>query len=216
VSSSQVSLEDIRSEALATLGSVEPGQGLDERTRALLRLAVHAAALDADGTRAMAESALDAGVDSEQLTETLVLVSGIGMHSLLEGCLALGEALRDRANPVMNAEFDEGRDRLWKQYVETDPYWSHETPDFVETLLRLSPEAYQAFFAFVAVPWRTRALRVVTKELIALAVDATPSHRYLPGLRLHLATLIRFGVGRAAILEALEIAADAPPHRGVR
>jgi alkylhydroperoxidase/carboxymuconolactone decarboxylase family protein YurZ len=216
VSTDPVSLEDIRSEALAALHSVPAGQGLDERTRALLRLAVHAAALDADGTRTMAESALEAGADPEQLIETLVLVAGIGMHSLLEGCLGLGEVLRDRADPVMTAELDEGRARLWSQYVETDPYWSRDTPDFVETLLRLSPDGYQAFFAFVGVPWRTRALRTVTKELIALAVDATPSHRYLPGLSLHLDTLIRFGVGREAILEALEIAADAPPHRGVR
>jgi alkylhydroperoxidase/carboxymuconolactone decarboxylase family protein YurZ len=211
----QVSLEDLRSEALAALVSVKTGNGLDEQTRALLRLAVHAAALDADGTREIAESALDAGAEPAQLIETLVLMAGIGMHSLLEGCLGLGEVLRERASPMMSAGFDEGRARLWRRHVEADPFWSRDTPEFVETLLRLSPEGYEAFFAFVAVPWKTRALRAVTKELIALAVDATPSHRYLPGFRQHLATLIHFGVGRAAILEALEIAAAAPPHRGV-
>jgi alkylhydroperoxidase/carboxymuconolactone decarboxylase family protein YurZ len=216
VVSSEVTLEDIRAQALVALHAVQDGEGLDERTRALLRLAVHATALDAEGTRTMAESALDAGAGPEQLIETLVLVSGIGMHSLLESCVTLGASLRDRADPMMTAELDQGRARLWDQYVEHDRYWSRDTPEFVDTLLRLSPDAYQAFFGFVAVPWKTRALRAVTKELLALAVDATPSHRYLPGLQLHLAALIGFGVGRTAILETLEIAADAPPHRGVR
>jgi hypothetical protein len=48
-----------------------------------------------------------------------------------------------------------------------------------------------------------------------MAGDATPSHRYLPGMRLHLANAVRRGAGRTAILHALDLAAEAPAHPGV-
>ncbi|MNG36489.1 hypothetical protein D3C84_1235290 [compost metagenome] len=68
---------------------------------------------------------------------------------------------------------------------------------------------------YCAVPWKTAALRAYLKELISLAVDAAPSHRFMPGLRLHLANAVQLGVGRKAILQALAIASDAPLHRGI-
>jgi hypothetical protein len=65
------------------------------------------------------------------------------------------------------------------------------------------------------VPWRTRALRGWVKELMSMATHATPTHRYLPGMRLHLTNAVRLGAGRAGILHALDIAAAAPSHPGV-
>ncbi len=101
----------------------------------------------------------------------------------------------------------------------SDRYWDameNEVPGFLDALLRLSPEAFEAFFVYCAVPWKTSALSTLTKELISMAVDAAPTHRYAPGMRLHLANALRLGAGKAAILQALDIAAQAPPHRGVR
>ena len=215
MSKSELSLPDIRAEVLAALSGADDGASLDEPTAALLRLAVRVAAIDATGTRRFTERALDAGATAAQVTEALVLVSGIWMHALLEGCLSLGEVLRS-GDPAMVNPLDERRAELWKRRVEDDPYWSNATPAFVEPLLRLSPEAYEAFFVYCAIPWKTRALDLLTKELIALSVDATVTHRYLPGVRLHVTGAIRLGAGRAAILETLDIAADAPGHRGVR
>jgi alkylhydroperoxidase/carboxymuconolactone decarboxylase family protein YurZ len=216
MSKRDLTLSDIRAEALAALSGTDDGESLDESTAALLRLAVRVAAIDATGTRRFTERALDAGATAAQVTEALVLVSGIWMHALLEGCLGVGEVLRERGDPAMVDPLDERRAELWKRRVEEDPYWSNETPAFVEPLLRLTPDAYEAFFVYCAVPWKTRALELLTKELIALSVDATATHRYLPGVRMHVAGAMRLGAGRAAILETLDIAADAPGHRGVR
>jgi alkylhydroperoxidase/carboxymuconolactone decarboxylase family protein YurZ len=66
------------------------------------------------------------------------------------------------------------------------------------------------------VPWKSGHLPVLTKELISMAADASPTHRYLPGMRLHLANAIRLGAGRAAIAQVLDIAAAAPGHSGIR
>jgi alkylhydroperoxidase/carboxymuconolactone decarboxylase family protein YurZ len=223
ISPTELSLEDVRVEGLDlldSLGVVDEGQGLDERSAALIGLAVRAsvATLDVRGIRSFAARALDAGATAEQVHETLVLVSALGVHSLMVGSRELASLLRERADPAITAPIDERREALWLENVGSDPFWERmeqEVPGFLDALLRLSPEAFEAFFAYCSLPWRTAALPALTKELMSMATDATHSHRYLPGLRLHLANAVRLGAGRLAVLTALEIGAAAPPHRGV-
>jgi alkylhydroperoxidase/carboxymuconolactone decarboxylase family protein YurZ len=212
------SLADVRAEALRMLKGVLPGEPLDERDAALIQLAVRAAptALDTRGMRTCAEVALDTGATAEQVHETLLLVAGLGFHTLAEGSRRLADILRERGLPLPG--LDERRERLWERHVAGDAYWARleaETPGFLDALLRLSPDGFEAFFAFAGVPWRAGALDARLKELMCMAADATPTHRYLAGLRLHLANALELGVGRAAVLEALAIAARAPVHGGV-
>jgi alkylhydroperoxidase/carboxymuconolactone decarboxylase family protein YurZ len=216
-----VTLDDVKAEALICLGAVEQGDGLDPQTAALIGLAVHACAatLDNEGSELFAARALDAGANGAQIHEVLLLISGLGVHTLIEGSLCVARLLRARGDADMTAPLDDQRARLWEKYVGDAPYWNEmekQAPGFLDALLRLCPEGFEAFFNYCAVPWKTGALRALTKELVSIAVDAMPAHRYLPGLRLHLANAVQLGAGRAAILQTLDIAASAPPHRGVR
>lgn len=214
-----VTLARVREEAHELLAEIPDGDDLDQLTIALIRLAVRASvtALDGSGTDLAIREALDVGATPAQVHETLVVVSGLGVHTLMEGSRRVAKALHERGHPLdgpLDAERTALRDRL----QGTDPYWvdfERELPGFLDSLLRLSPEAYEAFFAYCAVPWRTGAVRGRTKELMSMATDATPTHRYLPGMRLHLANAVRLGAGRTAILHALDIAAAAPTHPGV-
>jgi alkylhydroperoxidase/carboxymuconolactone decarboxylase family protein YurZ len=213
-----VSLDDLNAEALRLLDGIPEGDPLDAATTALIELAVRAAptVLDTDGIRCFSARALDAGASAEQIHDTLVLVAGLGFHTLAEGSRRLAEVLRERGQTV--PPLDDRRGQLRERWIRPDAYWGRleaETPGFVDALLRLSPEAFEAFVAFVSVPWRDGALPAPVKELICMAADATPTHRYRPGLRLHLANAVDRGVGRAAVIEALRIAAAAPIHRGV-
>ena len=213
-----VSLDDLRREALRMLDGVPEGDPLDEATVALIAVAVRAAptVLDTDGVQHYAELALDAGATGEQVHETLLLVAGLGFHTLAEGSRRVAEILNRRGDGL--PALDRRRLQLRERRVGRDAYWSRlevETPGFLEALLRLSPEGFEAFISFVGVPWRSGALRPAVKELICIAADATSGHRYRPGMRLHVANALHLGVGRAAVLEALSIAAAAPAHRGV-
>jgi alkylhydroperoxidase/carboxymuconolactone decarboxylase family protein YurZ len=215
-----VTVADVRAEALSLLGSVPDGDDLDPVAAALITLAVHAAvsALDGDGTDRTIRDALDAGATAAQIHETLVVVSGLGVHTLMEGSRRVAAILRERGDSGLDAPLDEDRTALRARMQGEDPYWDdfeREVPGFLDVLLRLSPEAYEAFFAYTAVPWRTGAVRGQVKELMSLASDATPTHRYLPGMRMHLANAVRLGAGRTAVLHALDIAAAAPLHSGI-
>ncbi|GAA4552681.1 carboxymuconolactone decarboxylase family protein [Pseudonocardia xishanensis] len=213
-----VRLTDLRDEAEKLLTAVPDGDPLDEPSGALVRLAVNASVctLDPAGIDDAIGRALDAGVTPEQVHETLVLVSALGVHTLMEGSRRLSTALRARGLPATHE--DPTRTALRARLVGTDPYWAEferEVPGFLDALLEHSPEAYEAFFAYCAVPWTTGTVRARTKELMAMACDATPTHRYLPGMRLHLANAVRLGTGAVAIRKALQIGAAAPSHPGV-
>lgn len=216
-----ISLEEMRSEALRLLESYEEGDRLDPQTAALIGLAVCASvsSLDVEGIDRHAGRALDAGATPAQVHETLVLISGLGVHTLMEGSRRVARIAQERGLIDMQATLDQAQEALWAKYVGQDPYWNvmeREAPGFLNALLRQSPEAFKAFFDYCAVPWKTGALPAMSKELISIAVDASTTHRYLPGMRLHLSNAVKLGVGRAAIMEALDIAAQAPGHSGIR
>lgn len=218
---SGLSLADLRLEAEVLLVGVPEGSPLDESTTGLAHLAVRSSVtvMDVEGARDCADRALDAGATPAQVQEVLTLVSGLGVHTLMENTRRLAGLLLDRADPVMDAPRDARRNELWARHVGDDPYWDAfeaEVPGFLDALLRLAPEAFEGFFAYCALPYRTGALPAVTRELLSVCVDATPTHRYLPGMRLHVRTALKLGAGAAAVRGVLDIAESAPPHRGVR
>lgn len=216
-----ISLSEVWSEVQTLLGTTEAGATLDVVTAALVELAVNASvtALDNDGIERLTRHALAAGATAEQVHDTLVLVSGLGVHSLMEGSRRVAHILREQGNQTIDSPLDARRQALWDRFVSDDPYWDRmeqEAPGFLDALIRLSPGAFEAFFVYCAVPWRSKALSPTAMELISMAVDASPTHRYMPGVRLHLSNAMERGAGHAAIMQTLAIAARAPLHGGVR
>ncbi|MBD1587909.1 carboxymuconolactone decarboxylase family protein [Pseudomonas typographi] len=215
-----VTVEDVHQYVRAQLGGVEEGDGLSARTRALINLAVHVspATLAMKGSEHFMRMALAEGSTVEQVHEVLLLVSGLGVHTLMAGTTLMGRLLRQWGDPMMSSALDARKLALVQKYVGDDPYWDtveQAFPGFIDSLLRLSSEGFEAFFVYCAVPWKGGALRGLTKELISVAVDATPSHRFMPGIRLHVSNALKLGAGRKALLQALEIAANSPVHPGV-
>jgi alkylhydroperoxidase/carboxymuconolactone decarboxylase family protein YurZ len=142
--------------------------------------------------------ALELGASPDQLTELLVLVSVLGLHTLTSGIPRLGALLAAQGSPVMHEPLDARRTALKARREGDDGYWERferDLPGFLDGLLRLSPDAYEQFFAFSALPWRSGALAPRLKELLYCAIDATPGHVYEPGLRIHVANAQRLGAG---------------------
>ncbi|MES2512379.1 MAG: carboxymuconolactone decarboxylase family protein [Pseudomonadota bacterium] len=213
-----VTLSDIREEAERQLQASAAGAPLDAVTCELIAFAVRLSVttLDSAGAKLHAERALALGANADQLHEVALLVSGLGVHSLFEGTRLVNRltAVEGEAAPAM----DEGRQQLWDKWIGQEGYWNgfeREVPGFLKDLLQASPQGFDAFFRYCAVPWKSGHLPVLVKELVSMAVDATPTHRFLPGMRLHLGNAIRLGAGRDMVMKALEIAAAAPQHPGV-
>lgn len=215
-----ISLQGLQDELIQLVSKAEDGPPLDEQTQVLIGLAVRssAASLDVKGMEQYISKGLDLGLTPGQLHEVMVLVSGLGVHTLMEGSRRLSRISQARGVVESGQSMDERSQKLWEKYVGDDKYWDRmerEVPGFLRELLRNSPEAFEAFFRFCAVPWRGRALTPLTKELISIAVDSASTHRYMPGLRLHVANALTLGAGRVAILQTAKLAALAPEHPGV-
>ena len=197
------------------------GPVLDDLSCTLIAFAVRMSVttLDTEGARQQALLAVDLGASTEQLHEVVLLVSGLGVHSLFEGTRLVNSLLPPVSDLAgANQPLDAALQQLWDKWIGHDGYWQdfeRQVPGFLVTLLKASPQGFDAFFRYCAVPWKTTHLPAVTKELISMAVDATPSHRFLPGMRLHLGNAVKLGAGRAMLIKALKIAAAAPEHPGV-
>lgn len=206
--------ETLKQSAVARLDGLEPGDRLTPLETAFIAyaLAVSPTMLDLPRAEILAREALGLGATTKQLHDVLILLSALGTHSLMLGSVMI-DALDDSPAPM-----DDARQTLWDDYVGNDPYWaSFETrvPGFLAALLRQSPHTFEAFFTYCALPWQDRSLPAKLMELIALAVDCAPAHRFGPGFRLHLENAIALGIPPAKILGAIDIAAASGTHPGV-
>ena len=214
-----ISIADLREEADVLTAPIPDGAPLDPLGAALVTLAVSATVtpLDRSAVAAAITQCFGAGASPAQVQEILALTSGLGVHTLMVTARDVLEAASARGLIDAEAPLDADRQALWDRHVGTDPFWtgfSAELPGFLEAMLRLSPDMFTGFFDYCAIPWRSGTVRARIKELAAMACDAAPSHRFRPGFRVHLKNAIALGIGRMAILQALDIAAAAPEHRG--
>jgi alkylhydroperoxidase/carboxymuconolactone decarboxylase family protein YurZ len=214
-----ISIAALREEADILTAGIADGEPLDALGAALVTLAVSASvtALDRPAVASAIAKSFNAGATVGQVQEILALASGLGVHTLMVTATAVLEAANERGLIDAGAPLDFERQALWDRHVGTDPFWngfSPELPGFLEAMLRLSPDIFTGFFEYCAIPWRSGTVRARIKELAALACDAAPSHRFRPGFRVHLKNAIALGIGRQSIMQALDIAAAAPEHRG--
>lgn len=211
-----VTLSDLRGIVAAL--DLEEGPPLSPIEAALIGLgvAVSVTALDREAIDVRIGDALLAGASVAQVQEIISLISGLGVHSLMVSAVPLLEQAR-AAGIAPDEALSPEQQALWDRHVGDDPFWTgfeRELPGFLRAMLLLSADQFAAFFDYCAVPWKSGQVRARVKELAALASDATPTHRFLPGFRLHLANAVALGAGGAAIGQALDIAAAAPTHKG--
>lgn len=215
-----VSLRELHNKATLALADIDDGAPLIAVEEAFVRLgvAVSVTSLDTAAIDQAIAGSLASGATPAQVQEIVSLVSGLGVHSLMASCTRILHHAEEAGIDVPHLLTSE-QQALWDRHVGADPFWNAfeiAMPGFLGAMLRLSPDQFVAFFDYCAVPWKSGQVRARVKELVAMASDATPAHRFLPGFRVHLANAIKLGAGRNAILRALAIAAEAPPHRGTR
>ncbi|MDF2444205.1 MAG: hypothetical protein JWR01_2408 [Subtercola sp.] len=211
-----VTQQDVDRQADELLAGAADGEPLDALNAAFVQIAVrsNAMALDVAGTREWMKRALDAGATRDQVHEIVTLVSGSGVHAFFEA----SRTLLELTEPGERGPLSERQTELWQKYIGDGSYWqtmNEEIPGFLDALNRLSPEAFEAFFRYCAVPWKKNLVPALVKEIASAAMDASPNHRYLPGMRLHLRNALKLGAGRRALRDALDIAAAAPLPFGV-
>lgn len=183
---------------------------LDDKVREFIALAADACAtqLYAPGVAHHIERALAFGATREELMEVLELVSTIGIHTSNVGVPILLEVLEEEGLRAAPAPLDERRRALKTAFETHRGYW-HAT---WEGLLELDPDLFEAYVAFSSVPWRTGVLSPKIKEFMYCAFDASATHLYVPGLKLHMRNALRYGATAGELMELLEIVSTTGIH----
>ena len=102
----------------------------------------------------------------------------------------------------MAEELNERQKRLKQKFTEERGYWDE---NLWGKVLRLDPDFFEAYWNFSAIPWRKGVLPPKMKELIYIAIDASTTHLYEPGLRQHIQNAIKYGATKEEIMEVLEL-----------
>lgn len=182
---------------------------IDAKTAAFVRLAIAASVttLDPAEIRRQVDDALAGGASQEELFEVLALASTVGLHSATVGLPVLVAELIAADGNWQAA--DDGRAELAQRYTAGRSYWARFDrvfEGFLEQLLAVDPELFEAFMEFSLVPWRSGRLPAKTKELVYVALDVAATHLYVPGARFHMRNALALGASITELAAVLEIA----------
>ena len=96
-------------------------------------------------------------------------------------------------NPRMHA--------LKADFIAKRGYWNA----FWDGLLQLNPDFFEAYLNLSAIPWTNGVLEPKVKEFIYIAIDASTTHLYEPGLRIHIQNALRYGATKEEIMEVYQL-----------
>ena len=91
--------------------------------------------------------------------------------------------------------------QLKEEFIKNRGYWSK----FWEDVLELDSNFFSTYSRFSSVPSKNNALSPKIREFIYIAIDASTTHLYLPGLKLHMENALALGATRDEIMEVLEL-----------
>lgn len=99
------------------------------------------------------------------------------------------------------ADIEARKRQLKENFTRQRGYWS----DLWSGLLDRDPDFFEAYMNFSSVPWLREGLDPKVRELIYVAIDASTTHLYDPGTKIHMANAVRYGATAGELLEVLEL-----------
>lgn len=182
---------------------------LEPKVKAFICIAVDASTthLYLPGMRQHIRKAIEHGATRAELMEVLELTSVLGIHSCTEGVPVLISELAESGQPI-DMTLSPLQTRLKEDFIEKRGYWN----DFWDGVLVLDPAYFEAYLRFSSVPWTTGTLSPKVKELVYVAIDASTTHLYIPGLRQHVRNALGYGAKKSEIMEVFELASAVGIH----
>lgn len=161
------------------------------------------------GLRVHIRNAVKYGATSGEIMEVYQLASVLGMHSFTMGMPVLVDEFRNAGREEeLIAPMDERMEALKARYMGIRGYWS----EYWDGLLRADPDYFEAFVEMASIPWKTGRLEPKIKELIHIAIDASTTHLYEPGLRVDIRNAIARGATPQEIMEVYQLVSALGMH----
>jgi len=102
----------------------------------------------------------------------------------------------------MISELTERQKELKERFTKDRGYWDEGTWG---SILRLDEGYFETYLNLSAHPWKQGVLEPKVKELIYIAIDASCTHLYGPGIRQHISNALKYGATVKEIMEVFEL-----------
>jgi alkylhydroperoxidase/carboxymuconolactone decarboxylase family protein YurZ len=179
---------------------------LEPKVREFIYIAVDGAVshLYERGLRRHIEDALRLGATKEEVLQVILLATtteaqlpnAIGHSILMEELEEVAPALTE----------DEQRRK--DAYVAKTGTW----PDAAAAIMRIAPQFAEGFLGYGEVSWNAGPLPPKVRAFIGLAICASPSLLYAPGMRRHIRLALDHGATKEEISEVLQLASAIAIH----
>lgn len=194
-------LDDVARAGLA------PGH-LTQRMCELILLAMHASAASLDETAILRHinRARVAGASDADVVDVLMTIAGVATHAIYATAPILLEELGARGlEPEVADPSDLGayEDTKAAFLDARDGFWNPGR-DIVASVM---PRLARALIAQGMESWKTGTLSTKEREFVCIAIDATITHTYEAGLRLHVRRAIDAGASADELIEVVQLAA---------
>jgi alkylhydroperoxidase/carboxymuconolactone decarboxylase family protein YurZ len=163
-------------------------------------LNVSCTSLDAKATRHHLQAALEAGATQEELAFVIQAASIPSIHSCSLGAPILweeakaagvqvpGSEKKVKATPVCDQMKAMGQwNEAWDPFFDLDPEWTEQYFDMAARLIASGVMTPKMF------------------EFLSIALDASVTHMYVPGLRRHIRAALKLGATMEEIMEVLKL-----------
>lgn len=98
-------------------------------------------------------------------------------------------------------ELSERQQLLKKSFVDIHGYWIEQ----YDYWLQLDPDSFELFIELSGQPRQSDALDAETAELIMVALNASSTHLYRPGIRTHISNALDQGASVEEVLEVIQL-----------
>lgn len=179
---------------------------LEPKVKEFIYITVNAAAthLYNPGIKTHIENALKYGATKEEIMEVLQHASNIGVHTTTVSVPILLDELKKIGIQADSEDLTEHQKELKEGYIKQRGYWAY----LWESVLKLDEEYFEAFLNFSEVPWSHGVLEPKIKELICVAYNASTTHLYEAGIRVHIQNALKYGATKEELMEVLEITSN--------
>lgn len=186
--------------------SVMSGAHLSPRMKELVLLAVHGTptALNADGIRRHVGRALEAGATEQDVVDVMLTISGVANHALYFSVPVLVSELHAcNRTDLDDLQMSDEAMQAKQEFIKIRGWWN-EGREQIATLL---PDYFKELSNLTSAAWRHGSLTPKERELICIAIDASVTHMYEAGLRLHIRNALGHGASTGEILEVFQLTA---------
>ena len=102
----------------------------------------------------------------------------------------------------MKKKMDERKTDLTKKFAEAR---GGEMPQGIKRMMELDPDLFERYTEFSSLPFKKGPLPPKVKEFILIALDASVTHMFEPGLRAHMRKALELGATKEELLEVFEL-----------